>query len=213
MVNEILFLRHGIRLDVDDPIYYRHYLKRVGDIPLSSRGIKQAEETGEYLKNNEKIDWIFVSPFFRTLQTAQIIAEKLSVPIHVEHGFIEHLNQDWFPTYPEVLSLEEAATIFPNINKEYTSLVQPTYPEISDHDVYNRLKQTIKTVIDKYTGNILVVGHWASVESSAMVLVHPRKLEGFNVEMCALNKLIRENQQWRVVHSSTDHLSEESLKN
>ena len=213
MVREITFLRHGIRLDVDEPIYHKHYLKRAGDIPLSPRGIKQAQETGEYLKENEKIDWIFVSPFFRTLQTAQIVAEQLHIPIHIEHGFIEHLNKDWFPSYPEVLSLEEASDVFPNVNKEYQSLVQPTFPEMNEADVFNRLQRTIDSVMKNYSGNILIIGHWASVESSAMALVYPEKLTGFNVEMCALNKFVLKDTRWNLVHSSTGHLSEKSLKN
>ena len=117
MVNEIIFLRHGIRLDVDDKDYYRHYLKRQDDIPLSYRGIIQAEETGEFLKQ-EKLHHIFSSPFFRTLQTAQAAAAKINLQINVERGFAEMLNPNWFAGFPELLSKEEALSIFPSMNPD-----------------------------------------------------------------------------------------------
>ncbi|MBO0992885.1 histidine phosphatase family protein [Bacillus sp. SD088] len=213
MVNEIIFLRHGIRLDVDDNKYCRHYLKRKKDIPLSHRGIIQAEETGEFLKK-ENVDYIFCSPFFRTLQTAQEVAEKLDKSFNIEHGFIEHLNQDWFPDYPETISKEEALSIFPNVNPNYESLVRPTYPEIDyEVDVLNRVKKTLDAIMENYDGTILVVGHWASAESGAKALMYPEPLDGFNFKMCALNKYVRSNDKWTFAYGSTEHLSEESLLN
>ncbi|NIK78707.1 broad specificity phosphatase PhoE [Paenibacillus castaneae] len=166
MVDKIFILRHGIRLDIDDKTYWRHYLKRRDDVPLSHRGITQAQETGEFLKN-ENVSHIFCSPFFRTLQTAHIVAEKLDLPIHIEYGFIEMLNPDWFATSPELVSLEEASEIFPRVNSEYRSYVQPQYPE-TDYEgaVLHRVKEALDQIIERYDGTILIVGHGASTESA-----------------------------------------------
>ncbi|MBS4178727.1 histidine phosphatase family protein [Lederbergia citrea] len=213
MVNEVFILRHGIRLDIDDKAYFRHYLKRKDDVPLSSRGIIQAEETGEFLKN-QHVTHIFSSPFFRTLQTAQAVASKLNLPINVEYGFIEMLNPNWFPADPELLTKKEALSVFPNINPDYESFVQPEYPE-TDYEgvVLHRVKKALDEIILRYDGTILIVGHGASTESAAKALMLPGSLEGFDGKMCALNKYVRENGKWTFAYCTTDHLSAESILN
>lgn len=64
---EILLTRHGQT--------EWNVLKKVqgkADIELNEKGIQQAEETREILKN-EKIDLILCSPLKRAIQTAEII--------------------------------------------------------------------------------------------------------------------------------------------
>jgi len=213
LVNEVFILRHGIRLDIDDKAYWRHYLKRNDDVPLSNRGIIQAEETGEFLKK-ENVRHIFSSPFFRTLQTAQAVAAKLNLPINVEYGFMEMLNPDWFPAYPELLTQEEALSIFPSINRDYESIVQPEYPE-TDYEVVvlNRVKKALDQIIMNYDGTILIVGHGASTESAAKALMLPNDWQGFDGKMCALNKYVHENGKWTFAFGTTEHLSTESILN
>src|SRR5699024_2099644 len=143
-LQKIYFLRHGIRLDVDDKRYWQHYVKDTDDVPLSYRGLIQAEETAEFLQD-KNIDYIFSYPFFRTLQTADIIAEKLNVKVNIEHGLIENLG--FFSEYPKVLSIEEAVKIFPQVDSSYETLVQPKFPEKSyEGDVYARVKKTIDKI-------------------------------------------------------------------
>ena len=64
---EILLVRHG-------QTEWNLLTKVQGkaDVELNEQGIKQAEETRNYLKN-EKIDLILCSPLKRTMQTAEII--------------------------------------------------------------------------------------------------------------------------------------------
>lgn len=58
------------------------------DIELNEKGIKQAQETGEVLKN-EKIDLIICSPLIRAKQTAKIINENKNIPIIYDEDIIE----------------------------------------------------------------------------------------------------------------------------
>lgn len=68
---------------------------------FSQRGIKQAQEVGERLSKEDKISYIFVSPFIRCLQTATNIVSKLpngsELKFYVEPGFIEALSCTQFP--------------------------------------------------------------------------------------------------------------------
>lgn len=71
--NKVYFVRHGeTEWNAD---------KRVqgsGDSPLTEKGISQAEQLAEKLKNH-KFDLIVSSPLPRARKTAEIIAEKLDI--------------------------------------------------------------------------------------------------------------------------------------
>ncbi|MBR1778729.1 MAG: histidine phosphatase family protein [Alphaproteobacteria bacterium] len=58
------------------------------DLPLNEIGCQQAQELAEQLKQTG-IEVIFSSPLKRAVQTAQIVAETLDIPVKVEQGLIE----------------------------------------------------------------------------------------------------------------------------
>lgn len=58
------------------------------DFPLNAEGIRQAEELAEKLTTSG-IEVIFSSPLKRAVQTADIVALKLGVPVKTDVGLIE----------------------------------------------------------------------------------------------------------------------------
>jgi len=91
MDQTIWIARHGNRIDFVNPS---------GSILLSDatihpfRGWRGAVPLGQRLKR-EGIAHIFASPFLRTVQTANQIAEALDLPIKLESGLSEWLNSAW----------------------------------------------------------------------------------------------------------------------
>ena len=80
---EILLTRHGQT--------EWNLLKKVqgkADIELNEEGIKQAEETRDYLKN-EKIDLILCSPLKRAVQTAEIINQGRNIKMIIDERISE----------------------------------------------------------------------------------------------------------------------------
>jgi probable phosphoglycerate mutase len=74
-----MFMRHGkTQLNEES--------KCVGslDVPLNASGRKQASEAAERLKGRQGVDLIVSSPMIRALETAQIIAHSLGIPVHEE---------------------------------------------------------------------------------------------------------------------------------
>ncbi|MBN2880675.1 histidine phosphatase family protein [Candidatus Woesearchaeota archaeon] len=57
------------------------------DIKLTDIGIWQAQETGKYLATQEQYDICFVSPYVRTLQTAENIIKNLNYEIKLFEDF------------------------------------------------------------------------------------------------------------------------------
>ncbi|MFB3920532.1 MAG: histidine phosphatase family protein [Terriglobia bacterium] len=53
------------------------------DVPLTACGIRQAETTGKFLSAKFKLDRAFVSPYLRTVQTAQFMLKQSNHPIEV----------------------------------------------------------------------------------------------------------------------------------
>lgn len=77
---EILLTRHGQT--------EWNLLKKVqgkADIELNEKGIQQAEETRDFLKN-EKIDLILCSPLKRALQTAEIINQGRNIRMIIDEA-------------------------------------------------------------------------------------------------------------------------------
>ena len=80
---EILLTRHGQT--------EWNLLKKVqgkADIELNEKGIQQAEETRDFLKN-EKIDLILCSPLKRALQTAEIINQGRNIRMIIDERVSE----------------------------------------------------------------------------------------------------------------------------
>ena len=210
-MSTVYLLRHGIRLDVDDPVYSPHYLKRPDDVPLSARGIAQARETAEFLRGRS-IEAIYASPFFRALQTAQPIAETLDLPIRVENGFMEMLRPETFAGYPEVLPADERAKVFPRVDPAYQSFSCASYPEPDfEADVVDRVNRALQPVLKTSHGRtILIVGHGASVEAVGHLL-RPGSLDAFEKKMCALNKYSLRRGGWVHEYGTIEHLSGETV--
>ncbi|NIK78689.1 broad specificity phosphatase PhoE [Paenibacillus castaneae] len=211
-MDKILLLRHGMRLDLEDEAYWKHYARRPHDTPLSGNGIKQAQETAKFIKD-EGVKFIFASPFFRTLQTANIIAEYLGLKVNIEYGFMEQLSEQWFTEFPNIVTREEAIEIFPSINQEYQSAVMPNFPENeSDIQVFERTGRTLEHLFQQYCDPVLIVGHGASIWETTRNLWDTGKAmkyppEQYSLKMCSLHKLIKVDRKWDLVLSTTNHLS------
>lgn len=91
MIKTFYLVRHGTKENL------------AGDPPLSNLGIKQAEITANYL-NSLGIKKIYSSPLKRTLQTAQIIADKLKLSITIDDRLTERINWNGTDSFEHFLS-------------------------------------------------------------------------------------------------------------
>ncbi len=80
----IYFVRHG---EVENPEAVKY--GRLPGFPLTQRGNSEIEETAERLKD-AGIEAIYASPLLRTKQSAEIISQKLSLPVIFDDRLLEH---------------------------------------------------------------------------------------------------------------------------
>lgn len=203
MTQIVWIARHGNRLDFVNPEWF-NTAEFPYDPPLSEDGFQQAKQLGQRLVR-EKIVHIFASPFLRTVQTANEVANILNLPIKLESGLSEWLNPAWMSTKPERLPQEVLKERFPCIDMAYTSRIVPHYPETNE-GVLQRTAQTIQHLTTEFSENMLLVGHGASVVGCTQGLVDSRiKVQA---SLCCLVKLVHQEQGWIMeLNGDTSHLA------
>ncbi len=204
MIDRTIWIaRHGNRLDFVEPNWFEQ-ADRPYDPPLSEDGEIQAKELGQRLKK-EGIAHIFASPFLRTVQTANAVADALDLPLNLEWGLCEWLNAEWMPSFPETLEIDVLAQQYPRIDRHYRSRVMPEYPE-QDDDCWRRTRITAQQLVGDFAGDILMIGHGASVLGSAIGLVGGSP--HIRTPLCCLVKIVRCESQWVLeLNGDTSHLS------
>ncbi|MDJ0900005.1 MAG: histidine phosphatase family protein [Xenococcus sp. MO_188.B8] len=204
MKQTVWIARHGNRLDFVNPEWFNTARRRY-DPPLSEDGLIQAQELGQRLKNHD-ISHIISSPFLRTIQTANEVAQVLDLPIKLEAGLSEWLNPDWMDSYPEIHPQEFLAEEYPRIDWRYQSLVTPSYPE-TEAKVTRRTKQIASKLMRQFSEDILLVGHGASVLGITRGLV--RGNPTFKVPLCSLTKVVCSAGDGELtLQTDTSHLSQ-----
>jgi broad specificity phosphatase PhoE len=204
MNQTIWIARHGNRHDFVYPEWFNTAERRY-DPPLSEDGLIQAQQLGQRLRS-ENISHIFCSPFLRAIQTANEVAEVLDLPIKLEAGLSEWLNPDWMTSSPKTHPRKLLEVEYPRIDWSYQSKIVPQYPE-SQKMVTVRTGETAKILIEKFSEDILLVGHGASVVGATIGLVEGNPI--INASLCCLVKVIRHNFGWKLeLNGDTSHLSE-----
>ncbi|MEI1373303.1 histidine phosphatase family protein [Nostoc sp. UHCC 0926] len=198
--------RHANRLDFVNPDWFLTAERRY-DPPLSDDGMVQAQQLAKRFKG-ENISHIFASPFLRTVQTANAVAELLNLPIKLETGLSEWLNPVWMTEEPERLSTPALAELFPRIDTSYTSRIAANYPETREK-VRERSGQTARCLATEFLpDNILLVAHGASVLGGAMGLVGEIAITEVKASLCSLVKVVREDPEWLLeLKGDTSHLT------
>lgn len=204
--------RHANRIDFVDPQWARS-ASRPHDPPLSPDGVHQARELAARLAS-EPISHVFSSPFLRCVETAAIIAELLDSPIKLESGLSEWLNPRWFSGSPEIHPREELHRSFPRIDPSYVSRVEPRYPE-TDIEALARSGKTASRLTEEFPGNLLLVGHGASVRGATESLLGLSPGESVaallwpEMPLCCVAKLgWQRGREWRLeLPCDTSHLT------
>ncbi|MDF5719871.1 MAG: histidine phosphatase family protein [Rhizonema sp. PD37] len=199
--------RHANRLDFVNPDWFLTAERRY-DSPLSEDGFVQAKQLANRLKG-EKISHIFASPFLRTVQTANAVAEVLDLPIKLETGLSEWLNITWMTEEPVKLSTSAIAKLFPRVDRSYTPCVAANYPE-TYQQMQERSGQTARCLVTEFSPeNILLVGHGASVLGATIGLVGEIARTQVKASLCSLVKVVRQHPEWLLeLKGDTSHLTE-----
>jgi len=205
MTQTIWIARHGNRIDFVNPAWFNTAERRY-DPHLSDDGQIQAQQLAHRLMG-EGITQIITSPFLRTVQTANAVAECLDLSIKLDWGLGEWLNPDWM-SFPETLPPEILAQEFPRIDL-FHPIGIPRYPE-TWNDCLERTSNTAKRLVNTFPqDHLLLVGHSASVLGTTLGLIPSLKETEIKPSLCSLMKLVQEGENWVLqLNGDTSHLTQ-----
>lgn len=175
-------IRHG------ESVLNSKHIRQGRDGSLSELGMQQAEQTGERLANY-KFDVMLVSPFQRTVETANIIAKhlkKLRSPIE----YIELLAERRNPS--EIINqsseLPEIKKIIDIIDKSFHSDDYRYSDEENFTDLRDRAKKLLHYLNHRPEEKFLIVTHSIFLKMIAAVIIAGPELtaEKYNL-MSVLN--------------------------
>lgn len=128
------------------------------DTPLTEKGIAQARETGEKIKElGLSFDAVYSSPLKRAFQTAETIAQMAGLPTPKEEPLLTERDFGVM-TGEKIADIEKLCA--PNIFKSGTVV----YFDAKDAETFPNLMARAEKLLDKLTvehpsGNILLVTH------------------------------------------------------
>ncbi|MEQ8236709.1 MAG: alpha-ribazole phosphatase [Syntrophomonadaceae bacterium] len=126
------------------------------DIKLNQAGRIQARQVAEYLYQNEQIEAIYSSDLARSLETAQIIAQEIKLPVTSDRRLREiHFGRWEGLTFREVYDQfrQEFDTWFSN-----TADFRAPGGE-SFQDLIDRSLQAVQDIAGKHSGTVAVATH------------------------------------------------------
>ena len=177
------------------------------DVSLDEVGIKQADLLGKYLSSWE-LEAIYSSPAKRALDTANIIARRQKVSVHIVEGLIDFDFGEW-QSLPE----KEVKRLHPAVLDEWHNnphKVKMPGGESLD-DVRERAVELVNDVLSRHQGNVLLVSHRVVIKVLICYLLGLDNSHFWNINQDVGGITIFSYADGRLVltrHNDTSHLRE-----
>ncbi len=208
---KVYFVRHG---ESQFNVTRRHQHK---DVPLTERGIAQAEALARRLKNH-KIDKILSSRYERASQTAGVIGAELGIPV----AYSDFLYEVRIPSELAGKSTRDEDVL--KINQQIIDNFTKENWRYSDEETFSDLKERAHTALGEITRGeheaIVVVAHARIIRVLlAAIMFGPNlsaqeymglwclELSNAGISVCDYlpeNKIYNNNNPWRVI-TINDH--------
>lgn len=199
-------------------IYNGSHLYPTGDPPLSELGRLQATNLGIHMRELGFSGLIISSPFARTLETAELVAEQTGCPV-IPFAPIREIfkTQDSADAFWG-LTPKQMLQAYPHVELRF-SLPFPWWYEADGHphgetaeDVYRRVNAGMAQLEALYPDtDLLLVGHGASAGAMIRYLDIPRPEYGpQTVYNCSLNYIDRSGTKVKQAFSDTSFMGYEN---
>lgn len=165
-MTRLILIRHG---ETEWNVIGRY--QGQADPPLNEQGVAQSYELAEQLAGTG-LDILYASPLKRAAQTAQIVVEKLSIPLFMEPRFMEIHQGDW-----QTRLRAEINQLYPDLFRRWESEPWEVSPPNGEslQQVQDRVIVALKEVIDKYPHRCVgIVTHRIPI---ALIKVHYQGLD------------------------------------
>lgn len=156
-VTRCVLLRHG----VTDYSVQMRFAGR-SDLDLSPLGVEQARQAAERIAQLGGVAAIYSSPLLRTRHTAQLVADRLDLPVTVEDGLIETDYGSW-----DGYTLAEIRQNWPaELARWLTDPAVPTPAGESFVDTARRAQRARNRILAEQAGKtVLMVSHVSPIKA------------------------------------------------
>ena len=200
-MTKLIFIRHG-----QSTYNLEHRYTGQLDIPLTEKGVRQAEITAEYVLKNYKIDAIYSSDLSRSVNTAKPIADALGLPIKTDARLREIHAGDW----QDRLFSEIKETCKEEYDKYVSSggCVRTPNGE-SLEDVLNRTYAAVLDIIRENEGKtVLISSHNGPIKTLAVPFLGQKLPDTKSVSNNSVTEVDCDGGKYTVVKLGYDeHLS------
>lgn len=196
MHRTLILCRHAYRDEQEDGRF---------NPPLSRYGAAQSLLLANRLKEIA-IDRFYVSPYLRTIQTANTIRDKLGLQYHLSLALGEWLNKEWMTGFPELSSpFASNEGIMEGEQMECLCPCEYRFPETTE-DLDSRCRRLAKALM-RFEGTSLLVTHGVVlVGVCAEITGKPKGF--FNDEVSCLTILACSDGKWDVIENgSVSHIN------
>ncbi len=182
MATEIIFVRHG-----ETASNRLTLLHGRTDIPLTERGLRQAERVAERVVDFQPIAAVYASPLSRARRTAEIVAEALGLKPRIHPGLTEFDFGDL-----EGCPFSEFAARYPDL---YQRAMDPNDLDVafpngdSLRGFHERIRSAIAEILAAHPERrVVVVAHLGVIGTSLALLTghRPSDWTRFQVRNCAI---------------------------
>lgn len=195
MPTKFILIRHGIT----DWNLVRRYQGQT-DIPLNEQGREQARGLATMLENTP-IAAIYSSDLARAYQTAKIIAEGRSIPVHKTRELRETHFGNW-----EGLTIEEIREKFPeDVERLKKDPIHGLRPGGESRGImFERVKKAVLEIAKKHPNQtVAIVAHEGSISAATCALTgeefHEHR-QKYRLDNTSYNILEQENGKWHLRH-------------
>ncbi len=189
IVGQIIFLRHGQAKNNTE----RVLSGRTPGVPLTDKGITQAQQTAELLEHMN-ISAIYSSPIQRAKHTAEIVGKHNSIDVEIDDRLIE-LDMGKFTGVPYDEIFSSHGNVF---MKFYNGELEIAHNGVETFaDVKKRVTSIVEEVIEKHSDeNVVLVTHMDPIKAmlSTVVNLSPTNLFELIIANASLN-LFREKDR------------------
>lgn len=174
------------------------------DLPLAPLGRQQAVALAERMRDIP-LDFIFCSPFRRTVESAVPLARLQNISIKLEWGIAEWLKESWFESFPQLPTAAERSKEFPEVDPDYRSMIEVEYPE--DLETHRQRKANAAVAITENFGpNVFVMGHGGSLRNVLSDV--PNLFQDY----CGISQLTFRNGKWSyTIEGETGYLKSKNI--
>lgn len=199
----LYMLRHG----ETEASISGQYIGSGSDVPLTSTGIKMAEQFAEKYKS---LTWnaVYCSPLLRTRQTLAPLQSQLTCPIYFRDELMEINYGDW-----ELKSAEQIRALDPESLKKFQDNGDTFSPPDGETatEVLERVSRVLGEIKKGYSdGNILLVSHRTTLRVLLCFLLGvelKRYRKAIEYLVCSVSMVeLKDEGALLVLHGDRSHL-------